>query len=138
MNRAIIAVILFIAALSAHSQDTSANRLIAANRYLKAVPMDQMITETVIELSKQLPAERREEFIRQMNATIQAGHLESIARKAMITHFTTEELNALADFYGSKHGASTMKKFGPYMADVLPSIQAEVQRSLRQLGHVPK
>ncbi len=138
MNRAIIAVILFIAASLAHSQDTSANRLIAANRYLKAVPMDQMITETVIELSKQLPAERREEFIRQMKATIQPGHLESIARKAMITHFTTEELNALADFYGSKHGASTMKKFGPYMADVLPSIQAEVQRSLRQLGHVPK
>ncbi len=138
MTKTIISVVFLIATSFAHSQDTSANRLIAANRYLKVVPMEQMVSETVIELSKQLPAERRQEFIRQMNATIQPGHLENVARKALITHFTTEELTALADFYGSKHGARIMKKFGPYMADVLPSIQAEVQRSLRELGLAPK
>jgi hypothetical protein len=36
------------------------------------------------------------------------------------------ELKALADFYGSPVGKSAMKKFGTYMADVMPDIEAEM------------
>jgi hypothetical protein len=44
----------------------------------------------------------------------------------MTKHFTAPELDALARFYGSREGQSIMKKFGPYMADVLPFIREEV------------
>jgi hypothetical protein len=48
---------------------------------------------------------------------------------AMVKHFTTDELKALADFYGSPVGKSAMQKFGAYMAEVMPAIQSEVLKA---------
>jgi hypothetical protein len=48
---------------------------------------------------------------------------------AMVKHFTTEELKALADFYGSPVGKSAMQKFGAYMADLMPTMQAEIMKA---------
>ena len=45
---------------------------------------------------------------------------------AMVKNFTTEELKALADFYGSPVGKSAMQKFGAYMADIMSLVQAEI------------
>jgi len=53
---------------------------------------------------------------------------------AMVKHFTTDELKALADFYGSPVGKSAMQKFGAYMADVMPAIQAEMQKAQAKLN----
>ena len=39
---------------------------------------------------------------------------------------TVDELNAMPEFYSSTHGASAMRKFGAYMADVMPAVQEEV------------
>jgi len=50
-------------------------------------------------------------------------------KESMVKNFTADELKALADFYGSPVGKSAMKKFGAYMADVMPSIQAEVEKA---------
>ena len=47
---------------------------------------------------------------------------------------SADELNALADFYGSSVGASAMKKFGAYMADVAPALQLELRRGMQELG----
>ena len=47
----------------------------------------------------------------------------------MVKHFTTEELKALADFYGSPVGKSAMQKFGAYMADIMPVMQAEIMKA---------
>jgi hypothetical protein len=41
-------------------------------------------------------------------------------------------VNALADFYSSKDGASAMSKFGVSMADVMPSLQQEIQRAFQE------
>jgi hypothetical protein len=48
---------------------------------------------------------------------------------AMVKHFTSEELKALADFYGSPVGKSAMQKFGAYMSDLMPTIQAEMMKA---------
>ena len=48
----------------------------------------------------------------------------SIIRDSMVKNFTAEELQALANFYGSPVGRSAMKKFGQYMADAMPHIQS--------------
>ena len=41
--------------------------------------------------------------------------LDRIALNSMVKTFTAGELNALADYYGSKHGQSAMQKFGAYL-----------------------
>jgi hypothetical protein len=48
---------------------------------------------------------------------------------AMVKHFMSEELKALADFYGSPVGKSAMQKFGAYMSDLMPTIQAEMMKA---------
>jgi hypothetical protein len=48
---------------------------------------------------------------------------------AMVKNFTTEELKALADFYGSPVGKSAMQKFGAYMTDLMPTMQAEIMKA---------
>ncbi|HUQ08876.1 MAG TPA: DUF2059 domain-containing protein, partial [Steroidobacteraceae bacterium] len=49
---------------------------------------------------------------------------------SMVKYFTTRELDAMAKFYGSPEGKSSLEKFGPYMADVMPMIQAEMQHAM--------
>ena len=134
MHRLLTAAIFCLAATVASAQDTPSGREVAADRYLQVVPMSRLLDDAFSEMSKQLPADKRPEFLRQMKVLVRADSLERIARASMIKAFTTDELNALADFYGSKNGASAMKKFGVYMADVMPAIQAEVQRAVQQLG----
>jgi hypothetical protein len=129
---AVTAVLLFTSPTS-FAQDTTAARQAAADKYLKAVPMAKMLDDTFAEMSKQMPVEQRSQFRSDMKKVVRVDFLENLSRESMVKTFTTDELNALADFYGSKHGASAMLKFGTYMGHVMPAIQAEVQRSIQQV-----
>src|SRR5690606_15949089 len=104
-------------------QDDVAARKAAVDRYLAVVPMSTMLEDTFSELAKQLPENQRADFISKMRSLVRADRVERIARDAMLRVFTADELNALADFYGSKHGSSAMKKFGVYMAELLPAVR---------------
>ena len=68
-----------------------------------------------------------------MKAIVRVDVLDRIARESMVKTFTTDELNALANFYGSQHGASAMEKFGVYMGQVMPAIQQEIQSAIQQM-----
>jgi len=109
--------------------DTTEDRTKAAERYLSVMPMKSLMDDTITEMAKQVPAEKRKLFTELMNQFINIEELEKITKKAMIKVFTAEELNALADFYGSKIGKSAMKKFGVYMAEVMPYIQNEMMQA---------
>ncbi len=73
-----------------------------------------------------LPVEQRQEFKDLLTKNVDIAALEKETKEAMVKHFTADELKALADFYGSLVGKSVMKKFGMYMAEVMPAIQAEM------------
>ena len=45
-------------------------------------------------------------------------------------NFTTEEIKALTRFCASPEGASIMKKYGAYMADVMPEVQSRIMTIL--------
>lgn len=119
--------------MPALAQDTEATRQAAMERYLRAVPMEKMMEDTYLEMAKQLPPENRADFVSLMRKHVYVDRIEAIARKSMLKTFTTNELNALADFYLSEHGASGMRKFGTYMADVMPALMQEVQRAVQEL-----
>lgn len=79
------------------------------------------------------PREKREQFSLTMKTAVHADALERIARNSMVKVFTADELHALADFYGSKDGASAMNKFGSYMALIMPALQQELQQAVRRI-----
>ena len=113
-------------------QDTVEERWAAARRYMSVVPTSKMVNDSISEIARQLPDGKRAAFVAQMQSVIRIDVLEQITLDAMVKVFTVEELNALADFYGSKAGRSAMDKFGVYMAEIMPGLQQELQRAMRQ------
>jgi len=117
----------------AQAQSNDAAKNAALERYLRAVPMSKMMEDTYAQLAKQVPQDKRAQFISEMRSVVKVDRMEQIARGAMLRTFTAEELNALADFYSSKHGASAMSKFGVYMGEVMPPLMQEIQRAFQEL-----
>ena len=104
-------------------EDTDANRISEANRYLSAMPPNDLLLDMVQKMSAQIPAEQRQLFIDSMTKHLDMDEFTSIIRDAMVKNFTAIELQALANFYGSEVGRSATKKFGQYLADAMPHIQ---------------
>lgn len=95
--------------------------------------MAKVMEDTYAELAKQVPPEKRTEFIAAMRKVVRVDKIEEIAKRSMLKTFTTDELNALADFYSSKDGASAMKKLGVYMGDIMPPLMQEIERAVQEL-----
>lgn len=106
-------------------------RRAAAERYLAATPITEMIGSATDEMAKQLPEKQRAQFRQVMLEEVDIERLEEITLNAMVETFTTAELNAFADFYGSDIGKSAMSKFGLYLAKVNPPLQREMMRALQ-------
>ena len=119
--------------IPAQAQDTMDTRQVAMQRYLRAVPMAKVMEDSYAEMAKQVPPEKRTEFIAAMRKVVRVDKIEEIAKRSMLKTFTTDELNALADFYSSKDGASAMKKLGVYMGDIMPPLMQEIERAVQEL-----
>ncbi|MCX5893402.1 MAG: DUF2059 domain-containing protein, partial [Deltaproteobacteria bacterium] len=52
----------------------------------------------------------------------------------LVKHFTVTELKAMSAFYGSPEGRAIHKKFGDYMADVMPEVNKEVLAALQKVN----
>ncbi len=116
-------------ALALHVPDTSENRMAAAQQYLRVVPIRPMFDDVLDQIFRSgqwtISSERLfAEFIGRLDIPM----LEAAALESMTRHFTVDEIHALAQFYGSAEGQSIMSKFGAYMAELLPVIQAETRR----------
>src|SRR6266566_8114673 len=123
-------LVLFIScdyALSA--PDTPETRRREAERYLKVIPPKALFEDMADKMAANLPPDRREQFKHLLTADLDIAALTKAMTDAMVKHFTTDELKALADFYGSPVGKSAMQKFGAYMADLMPTIQAEMMKA---------
>ena len=83
-----------------------------------------VLIDMVKKMSAQIPVEARQLFIDLMTKHVDIDKFTSIIRDSMVKNFTAEELQALANFYGSPVGRSAMKKFGQYMADAMLPIQS--------------
>jgi len=130
----VVLVFLIVPTVNASDiSDSSEARLAAAKRYSALVPMTEMIDKSINELTQRIPPDKRDEFSQHMKKLIRAEFLEKLAIESMVKVFTTEELNALADFYGSKVGRAIMGKFEVFMAEIMPAMQQEIMRALQEL-----
>jgi hypothetical protein len=132
---AIIVLTLTISSTFALSAtDTPETRRKEAERYLQATPPKALFEDMADKIATNLPATQRDQFKRMLTADLDIPALTKAMTDSMIKNFTTEELKALADFYGSAVGKSAMQKFGAYMADVMPAIQAEVIKAQAKMN----
>lgn len=118
--------------------DTKANREQEAARYLKATPPKEMFEDMAEQMAKNMPSDQRDDFKRLLVKHLDIEALTKAMKESMIKNFTADELKALADFYGSPAGKSAMKKFGAYMADMMPTIQAEIVKAQAKVNREKK
>jgi len=132
MKRIIALTIVSIMAASAFAEplaNTKENRMREAKRYLKATPPEEMMEDMAKNMAQNMPESERQEFIDLMTKHLDMDAFAQLMTDSMVKHFTAEELKALADFYSSPVGKSAMKKFGAYMADIMPHIQVEIMKA---------
>jgi hypothetical protein len=115
--------------------DTPETRRREAERYLQASPPKAIFQDVADKMAANVPADQREQFKRAMTTDVDIAAPTKAMTDAMVKNFTAEELKALADFYGSPVGKSAMQKFGAYMADVMPVIQAEIMKAAAKMNH---
>jgi hypothetical protein len=128
-------LILFIScALTFSAPDTPETRRQQAERYLQATPPKALFEDMADKMSANLPPDQRDQFKKLMTSQLDIAALTKAMTDSMVKHFTTEELKALADFYGSPVGKSAMQKFGAYMADIMPTIEAEIMKAQSNLN----
>jgi hypothetical protein len=114
--------------------DTPETRRHEAERYLQANPPKALFEDMADKMAANLPPDQREQFKLMMTTQLDIPALTKAMTDSMVKHFTTEELKALADFYGSPVGKSAMQKFGAYMADIMPTMQAEIMKAQAKLN----
>jgi hypothetical protein len=128
---AFASLLIFISGLAMGADtDTPATRRQAAERYTAVTDLSKMLADMTNAVTQNLPEEKRADFKDLMTKHVRIDALREAMLIVMVKHFTTRELNALADFYGSREGKSAMAKFGVYMADVMPMVQAEMQHAV--------
>jgi hypothetical protein len=126
---------LFIScALAFSAPDTPETRRHEAERYLQATPPKALFEDMAEKMAANLPPDQREQFQKLMTSQLDIAALTKAMIDSMVKHFTTEELKALADFYGSPVGKSAMQKFGAYMADIMPAMEAEIMKAQAKLN----
>ena len=126
---AVVSFILSCTTVSLTAADTPESRRKEADRYLQAVPPKALFEDMAEKMSANMPPDQRAQFKATMTSQLDVPAITKAMTDAMVKHFTSEELKALADFYGSPVGKSAMQKFGAYMSDLMPTIQAEMMKA---------
>ena len=137
MHKQIIfaALSLFTSSLFVFSAtDTLETHRCEAERYLQVVPPKALLEDTADKMATNLRPDQREQSKRVMTTQLDIAALTKAMIDAMVKNFATDELKALADFYGSPVGKSAMQKFGTYMADIMPVVQAEIIKGSAKLN----
>ena len=114
------------------AQDTSETRMAAAQRYDAVSPFDDLLDKTLEKVKQSIPDEHRAEFMRLIKF-VDRERLRQTYFEQLTKTFTTSELEALAEFYGSEDGQSILNKFPQFTADIMPMIQQEIQHAVTQM-----
>jgi hypothetical protein len=119
--------------VGSNQADTQETRMAAAKRCYLAMDTNKLMDETLRATVARLPEDKRDEVFALAKAHLRTDELAAIATAAMIRNFNTDELNAMANFYGSPEGKSIIAKYPAYIAEVMPAILAEVQREIGEM-----
>ena len=103
----------------------------AAERYVAVVDFEKMMNDSILTIAQTYPANQRENVIAKMRRAIDVQWLRNLMINSMVQILTVEELNALADFYGSPVGRSIVRKTPAYFAAFMPAMQQRLKDAAR-------
>ena len=129
LKSALLTIICLQSAALIAATDTQESRRREAQRYLEAVPPKGMFEEMAEKMAVNFPPAEREKFKQTLTSQLNITALTMAMSEALVKHFTTDELKALADFYGSDVGKSAMHKFAGYMTELMPKIENEIMKA---------
>ena len=115
--------------------DSKENREFQAKRYMASQPSEEMLEDMSKNMAMNLPPEQRKDFRNMILNYVDIAAIDEVALGALVKYFTADELASLADYYSTPLAKSATKKMGSYMAELMPSIQAEF---LKAFGDMEK
>ncbi len=124
--------------VAAPAADSEANRQAEAKQYLAVAPPQELLTEMSTKVVKMLPEKSQKVFLEVMQSKSLQDATYDITLKALVKHFTVIELKAMTAYYGSPEGKAIRKKYGDYLADVMPEVNKEVIAALQKVKPEPE
>ena len=118
--------------------DTVPNRETAAGHYLQVASLTDLMADVAEKTAVIVPEAERPRFKAALTKELDMPTLTAAMRSSLVRIFTADELEAMAQFYGSPAGKSILRKFGTYMADIMPTIQTEVIRAANRAAEAPR
>jgi hypothetical protein len=112
--------------------DNPENRTTLANRYLEAMPIKIMLRGIARREVHRFPEKDQKPFMEIMESPEIEKETHRLMLDGLVKTFTVGELNAMVTFYSSPDGQSALKKFGPFIAAVMPQIQEKVKGGLAE------
>ncbi len=129
--RALSALLLFLVlCVNFASADTVASRD-SANRYAKAIPTQEVTDEMIAYYVRNVPMQQRKNVANEIKSRLNNDKLLETYIDILVSVYTTEELDALADFYSSPIGSSAYAKRWQVI-DKYWMFREEVQRAVQQ------
>jgi hypothetical protein len=110
--------------------DTPENRAVLAKQYLEIMKPKELLQSVANRVAPRLPEKERKTFTDIMNSPDMEKSAYKITLDGLVKHFTVGELNAMLAFYGSPDGQAAAKKYGAYVGEIMPQIQAEVKKAI--------
>ncbi|RJR41434.1 MAG: DUF2059 domain-containing protein [Deltaproteobacteria bacterium] len=118
--------------------DTPENRKAAAKKYLEAVPPQELLQNITGNMIQRMPEDARKEFQEALNDKNLLEKTYQISETALVKHFTPDEINAMAAFFGSPAGKSARVKFSGYMREMMPQLNTEMKPIFTKLQEKAK
>lgn len=103
----------------------------SARRYAKAIPIQEAIDDMLAHYVRDVPVQRRQNAANEIRNRLNNDKLLETYIDILVSVYTTEELDALANFYSSTIGASANSKRWQ-VVDKYWMFRGEVERAVKQ------
>ena len=130
---AAVCAVFAVSPSSAKAEKPSAEVMDAAKRYEATAPIVDMLRKTADASIERAP-EHQKDKLREVFQALDKKKIRGQVLGLMGEHFTAEELDAMAEFYGSPVGRSISQKFPDYMVEANTVIQRAIMQALIEMG----
>ena len=113
--------------------DTPESRVAAAKTYLELVPVERMAENVARNIMLIIPEDRRELFRKGVSEGLAQAGIEDLMVKIVAKHFSTSEIDAMTEFYGSPEGKAIERKLPGYTADISLHVIPIIRQSVTEV-----
>lgn len=110
-------------------EDNVENRQNQATRYLEANPPKAMVQALADQTVSMLPEAERKPYVEMLTKHLDVSVINQAMNTALVKHFTSNELEVLANFYSNPEAKTALAKMDSYTTEVLPVLQSEMLKA---------